>query len=63
MTARGGFETRAIHAGQEPDPATGAVPAWPFATIGTRTIRLPRATVRIACHQFMPWVMSPAASM
>jgi len=24
-TARGGFETRAIHAGQPPDPSTGAV--------------------------------------
>ena len=25
MTGQGGFETLAIHAGQEPDPATGAV--------------------------------------
>ena len=25
MSGQGGFETRAIHAGQEPDPATGAV--------------------------------------
>ncbi|HZJ03938.1 MAG TPA: hypothetical protein VFD59_00525 [Nocardioidaceae bacterium] len=25
--ARAGFETRAIHAGQEPDPTTGAVVA------------------------------------
>ena len=30
--ARAGFETRAIHAGQEPDPTTGAVVAPIYAT-------------------------------
>ena len=31
--------------------------------IGTTTMRLPRNTVRIACHQFIPWRSSPLASM
>src|SRR5690349_18217544 len=39
------------------------VPAWAFRTIGTSTIRLPRKTVRTACHQFMPPPISDEASM
>ena len=39
------------------------VPAWPTSTIGTSTIRLPRNTVSTACHQFMPSLISPEASM
>ena len=39
------------------------VPAWPFSTIGISTIRLPNVTVRMACHQFMPCLISPLASI
>ena len=39
------------------------VPAWPLSSIGIRTIRLPRATVPIACHQFMPPEIRLLASM
>lgn len=39
------------------------VPACAFSTIGTKTIALPRKTVKIACHQFIPPSMSEDASM
>src|ERR1019366_4125751 len=39
------------------------VPAWALSTIGTRTIRLPRKIVAMACDQFMPPPMSDDASM
>ena len=39
------------------------VPACAFSTIGMSTIRLPRKTVRIACHQFIPPVIKLDASM
>jgi len=39
------------------------VPAWPFRSMGTRTIRLPAAIVRSACHHDIPLAMRPEASM
>lgn len=39
------------------------VPACPTSTIGTSTIRLPRNTVSTACHQFIPSLIRPEASM
>jgi hypothetical protein len=38
------------------------VPAWLFASMGTRTIRLPSAIVTRACTQFIPSAISPEAS-
>ena len=38
-------------------------PAWALRTIGTRTIRLPKRIVPMACHQFIPFWMSPEASI
>ena len=37
------------------------VPACPFNTMGMRTIRLPRVTVSMACHQFIPAATRPLA--
>ena len=39
------------------------VPACALATIGTSTTRLARKIVTIACHQFMPVLIRPLASM
>ena len=39
------------------------VPAWAFNTIGISTTTFPRNTVSTAWCQFMPWSISPDASM
>src|SRR5215468_9372053 len=39
------------------------VPAWAFRTMGIKTIKLPRKTVRMASHQFMPPPIREDASM
>ena len=39
------------------------VPGWEFSRIGTSTMVLPSRMVKSACHQFMPSVMRPDASM
>jgi hypothetical protein len=39
------------------------VPGWELARIGKRTMLLPSRIVRMACHQFIPALMSPDASM
>lgn len=38
-------------------------PAWPISIIGTSTMALPSSTVSTACHQFIPSLTSPAASI
>ena len=39
------------------------VPAWALRIMGTRTIKLPRVMVKMACHQFIPPSMRAAANM
>ncbi len=38
-------------------------PAWPFNTIGINTIVLASKMVSIACHQFIPQLITELASM
>ena len=39
------------------------VPGWELSRMGTSTMMLPSRMVKSACHQFMPCVMRPEASM
>jgi hypothetical protein len=39
------------------------VPGWELARMGMRTMVLPSRIVRRACHQFIPALMRPDASM
>jgi hypothetical protein len=39
------------------------VPGCEFSRMGTSTMELPSRMVTSACHQFIPWVMRPEASM